>query len=41
MTRIALIEKPAPPAKPPEAKVRRYALVRLPSKYDYLREAHD
>ena len=42
MTRIALIEQPAPAAAPPKAgKVRRYALVRLPSKYAYLREAHD
>jgi hypothetical protein len=42
MTRIALIEKSPPPAKPEKVpKMRRYALVRLPSKYDYLREAHD
>jgi hypothetical protein len=38
MTRIGLIEKPVV-AK--NGNVRRYVLVRLPPKYEYLRQAHD
>ena len=42
MTPMALIETP-PPAKPadPRPKLRRYALVRIPPKYEYLRQGHD